>query len=614
MDRRRGKYSFYKNRKGNCVKELISNSKKNTETTLAEDIPNIPDIPATSITESGMMTRLRTLNNQPGEYFTANSKEINTLFNESFKEHTHQNSNCTGDLCLTKTSQMLLATAWRLECSICSYRSLPRFMSPKSNGLLTINMALGFALLKSSIGGIQFREIMLSLGINPGSVKGIQQKVTNCGRILSALAEGNMSRERWMLRSVKQVTVSLDGWYPTKYSTGPWQASSQVAFTVMDSKTNKVLVAHTASKLCPSATRLRNLGQEVDCPNGHPGCTANLDKLATIGQEGHYASEVAKVLQAENINVTEFCSDADSKIKNRFKKIFPNAEHRLDRNHLSRGLKRGLINAKLSDTLFSLKTVKEKRRAKTRFANDFRYRVEAEFKAIFNKTNKDTHCERVSKISHHVDNLIPTLISCFKGNHDLCLKESRICTVAKRWERKHTIHPTKDDEAVLKKIVLDKRLGNSCLEASVTEASTQANEAFNRLLVKTAPKTSTFAVNFRPRILAAVLIHNVGSYACNRMLLNAAHHQVSEEIWDNIKSMEQTRKKQITQKQSNKSKRNRAKLRNYKVKLHDQKFDQCPNEKKSTELEKGNEIEDDDYQTDVLLESMPSTSAQALGK
>ena len=29
---------------------------------------------------------------------------------------------------------------------------------------------------------------------------------------------------------------------------------------------------------------------------------------------------------------------------------------------------------------------------------------------------------------------------------------------------------------------------------------------------------------------------------------------------------------------------------------------------------KGNEIEDDDYQTDVLLESMPSTSAQALGK
>ena len=82
---------------------------------------------------------------------------------------------------------------------------------------------------------------------------------------------------------------------------------------------------------------MRNLGYEVECPNNHEKCTADLSKYASIGQEGHYASEVASIFRNENIKITHFCSEADSKIKNVFKEIFPDRTDFLDKNHLSRG-------------------------------------------------------------------------------------------------------------------------------------------------------------------------------------------------------------------------------------------------------------------------------------
>ena len=83
---------------------------------------------------------------------------------------------------------------------------------------------------------------------------------------------------------------------------------------------------------------------------------------------------------------------------------------------------------------------------------------------------------------------------------------------------------------MLKKIILDKRLGQACLEASIIDLSTQDNEAFNRILSKNIPKTSTHPVNFKARTHATVLLHNLGLSACSIKLLAAAGHKVSEEI------------------------------------------------------------------------------------
>ena len=377
------------------------------------------------------------------EYFILPKLHLTKLINSTIKAHKKHNVTCDGEFEFIHHQQKIISTSWSMKCRICDFKSVPQKMYDENNLTAsktgpkpsTLNEALGFALLKSSIGAVQFREILLSLGINPGSHHGIHDVITKCGKVVTQLAEQNMFYERQKCKSKKDIGVSLDGWYPTKFSCGPWQASSQVTFTALDSITKKVLFLYTASKLCPQATKMRNLGIEVDCPGGHSKCTANLSKFDSIGQEGFYASETATIFKKENIEITHFCSDADSKIKNGFFKVFPHSKHYLDKNHLARSLKRGLINAKYSKNMFNLRTAKARNRAKTRFAGDMRYRVESEFSAFFKTLKSGTQEQKIEKMSAHVTKLIPTLISCFKGDHTLCAKHSRICGKEKKMKK-----------------------------------------------------------------------------------------------------------------------------------------------------------------------------------
>ena len=61
-------------------------------------------------------------------YFIAYTKELNKLFNESFRGHVEQNSKCTGNLVLEKSSQKLISSSWRLKCEVCNYISSPKNM------------------------------------------------------------------------------------------------------------------------------------------------------------------------------------------------------------------------------------------------------------------------------------------------------------------------------------------------------------------------------------------------------------------------------------------------------------------------------------------------------
>ena len=527
------------------------------------------------------------------DYFIAHAHKLSMLFNDSFREHAKYSPGCMGNLLLEKTHERLISSSRALKCTHCDYFSCSKDLYIKSGNQSTLNMALGFSLLKSSIGASQCREIFLSLGIYPGSVHGLQNIINYCGRIVVKLSQTNMARERQNAKFRRELCITLDGWYPTKFCSGPWQASMQTTFTALDSKTNKVLVIYIASKLCPEATKLRNKGIKVDCPGNHPGCTANLDKFATIGQEGFYANEVATILKNDGLNVTDICTDADSKITKGFAKVYPEAKNFKDKSHICRSLKRALVRATFSKNMFTPKTVKLKKRAQTRFAGDLRYRIEAEFTAFLNKTKRGTHSEKMEKMKSHFQTLTPKIISCFKGNHRQCKNHSLICTDKKRWSLKHEIKPTRGDEALLKKIILEKRLGNACLEATVTDASTQGNEAFNRTLSKTAPKTTTHSLNFSARMHAAVLIHNLGTAACSLQLLNAAGHRVTSQIKRHIAMNEIERQRRISIAKSSVGKSKRAKLRNYKQKLHDEKF--------SGEHKDADADDEDDYKKDVGL-------------
>ena len=103
-------------------------------------------------------------------------------------------------------------------------------------------------------------------------------------------------------------------------------------------------------------------------------------------------------------------------------------------------------------------------------------------------------------------------------------------------------------------------------------------------------------MNIKAITHAAVLLHNLGLSACSIKLLAAAGHKVSEEIKQKIAMIEHETVRRNSLSQSCRGKKKRAKLRNYKQKLHDEKYD----EKKDN----ADELEDD-YQTDMNL---PNTS------
>ena len=101
-------------------------------------------------------------------------------------------------------------------------------------------------------------------------------------------------------------------------------------------------------------------------------------------------------------------------------------------------------------------------------------------------------------------------------------------------------------------------------------------------------------MNFRPRMHAAVLLHNLGFSQCTITVLNAAGHRVSNVIKDKIVKTEQATKTSKSISQSANGKKKRAKMRNYKQK---QKYDDTNDAKVDGD--------EDEYKTD---RNLPSTS------
>ena len=74
---------------------------------------------------------------------------------------------------------------------------------------------------------------------------------------------------------------------------------------------------------------------------------------------------------------------------------------------------------------------------------------------------------------------------------------------------------------MITQVILDKRVGPVCLEATVKDIFTQ-EKAFNRIHSKTSHKTSTTRFNFKPWMHAAVEIHNLEISQYSITLLHTA--------------------------------------------------------------------------------------------
>ena len=368
------------------------------------------------------------------EYFITHLGSQEVMWNTSTKQHLQSKPKCKGNLKLVKTDHNIISTEWSLHCDSCPFKGdsykmfkeVPRVEGSRGPLRSTLNLALGAALINSPIGAHVCREILLTLGINPGSESGIQNQITASGIQTVILGLDNLLYEQRKSMSQDDGTgdvISMDTQFRPKIYSSPaphtFQAGNIAVTTAISNRTKKVVDVHIASKLCAKKQALQGKGIYVQCPEHEGKCTADLQPHESIGDEGRYAKEIAKDLKNVGYGLRGTCTDHDTKAANSFQEEWgEELEQLLDPIHLSKAQKRHTSKMEFSETMFWGRNKDTRDNSKKKFAEEIRQRCSAEISAAIRK------CEGVKGSEEKklaVQNLLLTspfaILQCYKGIH-----------------------------------------------------------------------------------------------------------------------------------------------------------------------------------------------------
>ena len=537
------------------------------------------------------------------EYFISNVGRQQIMWNNSHKHHIEKSPKCKGFLQLCKKQQLIISTSWFLKCNTCSFEGEVYKMYIESHindgtpgrKPSSLNLALGAALIKSPIGPSVLSEIFLTLGIDPGSAKGLQMAMNISGNVIVELGYENLAAER------HRSNINDDGTgdtilFDTRYnnpifgSIAPhtFQPATQAVTTIVSHRTNKVIDIIFANKHCPK--KWYNI--KVNCGDGsHQGCVANLRPEDSIGDEGKYIRQSARNLKKAGYNVKATCSDRDTKAAEAFENEWDSPIEKLvDPLHLARGQKRQFTKSSFSEDMFYGKTKADRSLSRKRFAEEIKQRCTAEITTAINSINlcSSNNSGRNPKdiIQQKLQSTPFAVAECYKGNHTYCKSHSMVCKPDKKWEKfclkeemREAIVMTPRDEINLRQIIRV-RLAPSAIAQTYGNISTNKCESMNKAYGKTNPKAVLSTTNFQARILASVLTNNLGTYEATRLIQNTMNHNVSPNIIKKLKQHSDKIQKRKDQKKSLKCKSARVKRKKNSYTLHNMKLSEIANEKK----------------------------------
>lgn len=506
-------------------------------------------VPSTVVTRQRAKELL--LESEGREYFVCEKNATEKMWNDAICEHSELFPECKKPIFKQKkTDKRLISITACLYCTNCKFTSnthkLFREQDKPGPGRKpsTLNLATAAALIKSPISGTVFREVSMTMGIDPGSYNGLQQNINKVNDIVVEVGEENRSKYCDILRSAgKPIRASADARYssPQSSASGPFEGASQSTFNLTEETTGKVIGLHNQNKLCTQATRLRHKGQEVVCPNHEGRCTATLLPSDSIGNEGRSFRKVAADLKNEGIDISHFTSDGDAAMKKALHETFPLAVWLRDSHHFQDAHCNYLRKITFSDTMFKEKTKEWRVHAQKWFSIDLATRCSSEITAAVNKVTEKTKDD--SEIQKQINSMLietPTaIIKCYQNDCSMCARHSLACSGAddgRRWQAdnmtestRRNLKMTRDDETKLHHGILV-RLGPDAVEKTFLNTNSQRNEAVNRIASKTIPKTHTFSRNLAGRANAAVTIHNEGPGHTTVLCLDKIGHEISEDV------------------------------------------------------------------------------------
>lgn len=278
----------------------------------------------------------------------------------------------------------------------------------------------------------------------------------------------------------------------------PFAPATQTRDIIAENLTEekKIIGFNHESKLCKRGDSLRSRGIRVTCPR-HEGCTATLSRTDHAGDEKNGGRKLAKILITgkEPIFVDKLTTDADGRMCEGFADEMMAAsgvetEHFLDVVHLCRSVSTAISRAHFNPQLTVTCNYKQRQQVKNRLADSMAWRAEREIRAARSKFVK---CDEimVDAVSH----IIPSIIKCYEGKHDLCKKHSLVCNgenMVYEYLPKfaHGNLTFSSQDTTLLETLLRKRMGREALLKTQFGLTTQKVESTNHAFATTNPKHS----------------------------------------------------------------------------------------------------------------------------
>jgi hypothetical protein len=536
------------------------------------------------------------------------------LINRALNEH--KTSICNGEFDWDQTSQVKWGLNWAmgLKCKQCHYTTgkvklyyeVPSAKRGRKSGSANVGLQVGLA--QNMISNTGMQQVLMSTNVVPPQSSGMQHQANRVGETLIKLNKEDMTQHRTDLAKIQEyrgkkdepIPVEGDGRYNNSLWSGggktPFQPATQTVYTMVENVTTdkKIISVYTGNKLCQQASRLKEQGQNVICPNHKGKCTANLKKFDSIGDENRALRHILDDIKSEVI-VGAFTADGDSQAH---KALGPNCRVYRDTRHLGQSLKRQIERAAFSKKVFPGPTKAHKTAVQKRFAADLTKRCNAEFKQCYNNTRGN-----INKLKARLTYIMDAIVSCYGGKCELCKKYSFVCNgeIEKFLLKPGTVldFSDADDESILRQC-LTFRLGSKGVNLTALNSNTQKAESVNRTYSKTNPKQLTFSRNFESRIHSAVHFRNNGLASSTVNKLQAVGVQASSSVHRYLQAED---RRQKLRHQHSKSAKHRQAV-NKKVKNLYRHYDE---QKEHSSIN----INDTDYKQDL---SMPKITIKSKTK
>ena len=483
-----------------------------------------PQPPSPELVDTYMSSSVENADSQT--YKLYQPVKIEELFHNAMKEHI----DCTGKLQFDTQCSEKWGMAWRerLYCSKCGYKSkinniYDEVKTPnRGRKAASINIRAQNALNTTPISNQSFINILVQMEVIPPSYSGMQKTANKVGSELIKINQESMKNIRETIYQENKdcglinpefIRAESDGRFnnPMFKANTPFQAGTQVTYVMIENNSNlkRIVSVFAGNKLCNTASKLRNQGEEVVCPHHAGECTANIGEADSIGNESAWSAECVKEIN-DILVISHLTTDGDSKaIVGVRKQQNQDVESLKDIRHLSRTMRRHILNLPFSPQMFCGPKALN---LKSRFAHEVTMRCVAELESAHSMLNN--HIEFIQKT---MPDTINAIIMCMKGYcGQTCSKFSYVCRGLKHdhWLRRFlpkgpVIRMNCNDELHLYRGI-EVLLGTESLYRTRFLTSTQKSEAFNRILQRVNPKNVTWPVNFPGRAHTAVHMCNHG--------------------------------------------------------------------------------------------------------